>query len=150
MTKHIDNPLARLKVTPATQEQEPILANLLELYAHDFSEFYSVEPGPDGRFGYRDLFLYWIEPDWHPFIVTMDGKPAGFVLVKRAVEIFGSETIWDMAEFFVVRDYRRYGIGTEIAHEIWRRFPGRWEVRVMEANPARHFWERAILDLPVR
>lgn len=144
MTKRADNLLEHLKVTPAAPEQEPILAHLLELYAHDFSEFHSIELGADGRFGYRDLPLYWSEAGRHPFLVTMDGKPAGLVLVKRGLEILGNEAIWDMAEFFVVRGHRRHGVGTEVAHQVWRRFPGRWEVRVMEENPALHFWKRAI------
>jgi predicted acetyltransferase len=59
-----------------------------------------------------------------------------------------------MAEFFVVRGYRRRGIGTAIAHDVWRRFPGPWEVRVMQANhSALHFWERAISEFtgqPIR
>lgn len=50
-----------------------------------------------------------------------------------------------MDEFFVIRRYRRRGIGTQMAHEVWRRFPGAWEIRVMEANTkAGEFWERAI------
>jgi predicted acetyltransferase len=50
-----------------------------------------------------------------------------------------------MAEFFVLRGYRRRGIGTAVAHEVWRRFPGFWEVRAMPSNRAGHdFWKRAI------
>ncbi len=139
--------VVRIEVIPASPEQEPILANLLELYAHDFSEFRDLELGEDGRFGYRPLPLYWSEPNLHPFLVRMDGKLAGLVLVKRVSEDSGSETVWDMAEFFVVRGYRRRGIGTEIAHEVWRLFPGLWEVRVMQSNhSARLFWERAIAE----
>ena len=41
--------------------QELVLANLLELYAHDFSEFHDLELGMDGRFGYSHLPLYWSE-----------------------------------------------------------------------------------------
>ncbi len=133
-------------VVPAAPEQEPILANLLQLYAHDFSEFHEVELGPDGRFAYRDLPLYWSEPGRHPFLVELDRKLAGFVLVKRGSELSANEAVWDMAEFFVIRGYRRRGIGTQVAREVWRRFPGRWEVRVMQANlPAYEFWARAIL-----
>ena len=66
-------------------------------------------------------------------------KPAGFVLVKQEARV------WDMAEFFVVRGCRRHGIGTAVAHEVWKRFPGPWEVRVMQANQAAlPFWERAV------
>jgi predicted acetyltransferase len=136
---------AQVELIPATEEQEPILANLLELYIHDFSEFLDMELGADGRFGYRDLGVYWREPDRHPFLVKVDGKLAGLVLVKRGSLISGEERVWDMAEFFVVRGYRRRGTGTEMAHAVWRRFPGRWEVRVMESNETgRRFWERAI------
>ena len=50
-----------------------------------------------------------------------------------------------MAEFFVMRGYRRLGIGMKIAHEVWDRFPGRWEVRVMDQNQkALRFWQRAV------
>ena len=129
-----------IEVIRATAEQEAILANLLELYAHDFSEFHKIELGEDGRFGYPDLPLYWREPDRHPFVVRVDGKLAGLVLVKA-----DSRKVWDMAEFFIVRGYRRSGVGTQVAHEVWRRFPGPWEVRVMEKNhSAGQFWERAI------
>src|SRR5271155_5379942 len=121
-----------VEVIPAAPDQEPILRNLLELYAHDFSEFRHLELGADGRFGYQPLPLYWSDPNRHPFLVKVDGQLAGFVLVKRGSEISGDETVWDMVEFFVVRAYRRRGIGTEIACDIWKRFPGLWEVRVMQ------------------
>jgi predicted acetyltransferase len=75
----------------------------------------------------------------------MDGKLAGLVFVKRGSEVSGREAIWDMAEFFIVRAYRRRGAGTQTAHEIFRRFPGLWEVRVMPSNvSACRFWARAI------
>lgn len=134
-----------IEVITAVTDQQPILANLLELYAHDFSEFQDLELGADGRFGYKHLPLYWEEPERHPFLVRIDGRLAGFVLAKRGSEVSGHENVWDMAEFFIVRGFRRRGIGTEVAHEVWRRFPGLWEVRVMQSNhSAAEFWGRAI------
>ncbi len=136
---------SHIQVIPAALEQEPILANLLELYAHDFSDFYDLELRPDGRFGYTGLSRYWSEPHRHPFLVWVNGKLTGFVLVKKGSELSGDPAVWDMAEFFVIRRYRRRGIGTQVAHEILKRFPGPWEVRVMEANVlANHFWASAI------
>lgn len=130
---------AQIEVIPATREQIPVLDNLIQLYAHDFSEFHHVELDQDGRFTYGPLALYWSEPSRHPLLVKMDGRWAGFVLVQR------NETAWDMVEFFVLRGFRRRGAGTAIAREVWKRFPGRWEVRVMQANhSALLFWERAI------
>jgi predicted acetyltransferase len=145
MTKRAEKSSAHIEVVPAAAEQEPILANLLQLYAHDFADFQDLELGPDGRFGYRDLPLYWSDPGRHPFLVRVDGKLAGFVLLKRGSEVSGNEAVWDMAEFFVTRGYRRQGIGTHIAQIVWKRFPGRWEVRVMESNVSgRDFWAHAI------
>jgi predicted acetyltransferase len=133
------------EVIAAAPAQAPILANLLELYAHDFSEFRRLEIGDDGRFGYPSLPLYWSEPDRHPFLVEVDGKLAGLVFVKRVPGMLCADSVWDMAEFFVIRGRRRRGIGTQVAHEVWRRFPGLWEVRVMQTNTsARHFWAEAI------
>ena len=132
---------SQFALVAASRDQEPVFANLLQLYIYDFSEILDLDVGAEGRFSYPHLALYWSEPGRHPFLITVQGKPAGFVLVKT-----GSDwDVHDMAEFFVMRRHRRHGIGTAIAHEVWRRLPGRWEVRVMEANvPAQHFWTHAI------
>ncbi len=133
-------PSAHIELVPAAPEQESIIANLLELYAHDFSEFHHLELGPDGRFGYKHLPQYWSEPNRHPFLIKVDGSLAGLALVKKE-----SEAVWDMAEFFIMRAYRRRGIGMKAAHQVWSRFPGPWQVRVMESNrSALIFWQRAI------
>jgi predicted acetyltransferase len=142
----VSNPVL-LEVIPASMEQTPILANLIQLYAHDFSEFHDVELGPDGKFIYSDLPLYWREPHRHPFLIMADGQLAGFVLLKRGSEVSLNENVWNVVEFFIIRSLRRRGIGTEIAHKVWRKFPGSWEVRVLERNfAARNFWERAVAE----
>jgi predicted acetyltransferase len=145
MAGHPERPFANFELIPAGPDQQSVLANLLELYAYDFSEFHEIELGADGRFGYKHLPLYWREPDRHPFLVKVDVNLAGLVLVNRGPELSGDNTVWDMAEFFIMRRYRRRGIGTCVAHEVWRQFPGRWEIRVMEANHSAHsFWAQAI------
>jgi predicted acetyltransferase len=134
-----------VEVIPAVPEQEPIVANLLELYAHDFSEFIELKLGADGRFGYEHLPLYWKEAGRHPFLITADGHWAGFAFVRRGSQISGDENVWDMAEFFILRGSRRLGVGRKAAHKVWKKFPGAWEVRVMDRNKkAKDFWGRAI------
>lgn len=52
---------------------------------------------------------------------------------------------WDMGEFFVLRRYRRLGLGRVAAGAVLGRFPGRWEVRQVRTNPAATaFWRTAI------
>ena len=139
--------LIQLEVVPATADEEPVLANLLELYAHDFSEFFDLKIGVDGTFGYEPLPLYWSESDRFPFLVRANGDLAGFVLVQQGSQVSGAGEIWDVAEFFVLRGYRRHGVGSRVAHEVWRMFTGRWEVRVAEKNLAAWaFWRHAVTE----
>jgi predicted acetyltransferase len=134
-----------IEIIAASLEQKAILANLLELYSHDFCEFVDLEIGPDGRFGYSDLDIYWTEPARHPLLVYVDTRLAGFALIDGLQPGLPDEMVWDVAEFFILRGYRRAGIGTEVAHQVWKRFPGRWQVRVIVSNqPAYGFWHHAI------
>ncbi len=134
-----------IDLVPATADQEPIVDNLLQLYQHDFSEIISLEVDETGRFQYSGLPLYWSEPGRFPFLAVVDGKWAGFVFIRQYVEVSDAEPLSDMTEFFVLRGFRRHGIGTRLAQLAFERFPGAWQVRVMEANAgACQFWQRAI------
>jgi hypothetical protein len=50
MTKPAEKLFPDIAMIPATAEQEPTVANLLELYAHDFSEFHPLEVDGPGKF----------------------------------------------------------------------------------------------------
>ena len=147
MTDRSAKPAPQVEVLPAAAAEASILANLLQLYAYDFSEFLDVEIGADGKFTYHSLPLYWMEAGRHPFLIWVNGKPAGFALVKKGSAFSGNENAWDLAEFFVLRGYRRRGVGTLAANQMWRRLPGSWEVRVMQLNvAAQRFWKQVISD----
>lgn len=135
----------RLELTAATLDQKPVIANLLELYSHDFSEFIPLEISPDGRFGYPHLDLYWTDSKRAPLLLYVNSNLAGFVLVRKISEYPTETPVWDLVEFFIVRGFRRRGIGTQAAHEVFARFPGLWQVRVMQLNrQACSFWNRAV------
>ena len=134
-----------LEVFAPSQDLQPVLANLLELYQHDFTEFDDTDIGDDGRFGYRRLPDYWIDPARHPHLVRVDGQWAGFALVRLVSHMTGEHGVADMTEFFVMRKYRRKGVGRLVARQVFGLFPGPWEVRVMDTNiPAQAFWRRTI------
>lgn len=135
----------RVRVTQASSSEQPVLENLLSLYLHDFSEVFGNTPGPDGRFRYDRLPLYFEDPDRAPFLVRADGELAGFALVSRGSLVSGSREGMDVSEFFVVRGLRRRGIGRIAASALFRWFPGTWEVRALERNRgAAEFWADVI------
>ena len=58
-----------------------VLSNLLELYSHDLSDVFALEPGVDGRFGYEKLPLYWSEPESRlPFLIRAGTRLALVIL----------------------------------------------------------------------
>jgi predicted acetyltransferase len=119
----------------ATRDDGPLLANLLELYLHDLSETFPMEIGADGRFGYEPLALYWTEPERRfAFLIRSGARVAGFALVTRGSPASDDPSDLDVAEFFVLRQHRRSGVGGEAARLLWNRLAGRWVVRVSEGN----------------
>ena len=60
----------------------------------------------DGRTDpYRYLDAYWQEPDRSPFLIELDGEIAGVCLIRRR------DGAWSIAEFSVIPEKRREGVG---------------------------------------
>jgi len=135
-----------LSLDAATAADAELLGNLLELYSHELSDvFPSVVLGPDGRFGYPQLPLYWSEPSRRfAFLIRDNGQVAGFVLATRGLAAADPQVL-DVAEFFVLRRYRRQGFGQLAARQLWSQLPGSWTVRIAEGNRiALSFWANVL------
>src|SRR5581483_9979360 len=103
-----------IEVIEAREADRSVLRHLLELYRYDFSEFDGADVDLHGEYGYRYLDHYWTEAERHPFLMRSDGKWVGLALVR-------SGSPHDMAEFFVMRKYRRSGLGRTAARELFGR-----------------------------
>jgi predicted acetyltransferase len=132
----------------AESHDAPLLASLFELYAHDLSAAFEMDVGADGKFGSPQLASYWHEPERRfPFLIRVGSQLGGFVLVTRGSPVTSNPADLDVAEFFVLRRYRRSGVGRHIAFRLWDRMPGHWIVRVAERNAsALSFWTRVVTD----
>jgi predicted acetyltransferase len=130
---------------PASIEERALLQNLMQFYLYDFSEVLEMYVDDDGRFGDVDLSPYWVDEWRHPFLLRVDERVAGFALISERSKITGKSGVFDMTEFFVLRRFRRRGMGRAAAFAAFDRFAGPWEVRQREENPdATAFWRRAI------
>ena len=91
-----------------------------------------------GRFGYSWLDHYWTEPTRYPFLIRVRGQIGGMVLVT------GTDPR-SIAEFLVMPQYRRLGVGLAAARHIFDLFGGAWSVHEVPGNEAAvAFWRRAI------
>jgi len=75
------------------------------------------------------------------------GHYAGFVLVTKHCKYITDAAAHSIAEFFVMRKYRKMGIGKQAAQDVFDMFPGLWEVRVLHINvTAIPFWSKVITE----
>ena len=135
----------KLALTPARPQDEGRLSALFELYIYDFSDLLGLDVGDDGRFRAPALGSYFVDPDRHAFLLHVDDRLAGFALVQERSRLTGETGVFDMAEFFVMRLYRRRGVGEAMAGSLFDRFRGPWEIRQKPENTAATaFWRRII------
>ena len=130
----------------AKEEHKEALANLIQFYIYDFSEFIKCDVEEDGKYKPYPLEDYWREDnDRFPYIIKQNDKYVGLVLV-RFIESAGGN-YFSIAEFFILKKYRREGIGKAVAARILDLHKGKWEVFQMEANEvAQIFWRKVIDD----
>jgi predicted acetyltransferase len=117
---------------------------LVQLYIYDLGgDRWDV--GADGTFGSRAWHRrFWTRRGRHHFVILMGQKLAGFALVCDRAHFAGAG-VREIGEFFVLRKYRRRGVGTDAALTLFGRFPGRWELAELTWNvAARRFWRRLI------
>lgn len=141
-----------LEIRPATDADFAVIANLARFYVYDMAEHAGFQFPEDGLFDAGDsLGNYWGRASskpwpagWRgfPFLIRVDGRPAGFALVKQI-----GDGHFDMGEFFIGRQHRRKRLGQEVAASLFDRFAGLWDVREMLSNvAAQAFWRRIIAD----
>ncbi len=137
----------KVVVRQVPAEEKPLLFRLMQLYMYDFSGIEGFDIGADALFEYKGLDSYWSDPTRYPFLIYVNTHIAGFVLVNSYTCVPDIGEAKSIAEFFVLRKYRRQGIGRAAACQVFDRFPGRWEVRQIPRNIAgREFWRSVIHD----
>jgi predicted acetyltransferase len=136
-----------VKLTKASLNDKNVLENLMQFYMYDFSEFVDLDVREDGLFEpYAGLGQYWEkENERFPYFVMAGEIYLGFVLVKSIV--LADRKYFSMAEFFIMKKYRRMGIGRSVAEQVFDIHKGLWEIYQKESNkPAQVFWKKVISE----
>ena len=134
-----------IEIVRAKKSEKSVLRQLMELCNHDFSEHTGDDVDEHGFYGYTYLDHYWTDEARHPFFIMANGRYAGFVLVNNHCKYISGDNIHSVAEFFVLRKYRKKGVGRQAAKMIFDKFDGLWEVKILYTNvPALSFWSKVI------
>ena len=126
-------------------EDREILANLLEKYDYEFSQYDNRDVNKLGLYGYKYLDCYWLEDKRQAYFIEADGNLAGFVMINEIAEAEDRKTDFSAAEFFVMYKYRRKGIGKQaffMAADLHR---GKWQLKRHPKNLVSvFFWDKVI------
>jgi predicted acetyltransferase len=131
-----------VSIEPVEVAEKPILWRLLQLYIYDFTEFEEMPMDDGAEFTYRYFDEYWAPAKGeqrYPYFIRADGALAGFAMIRS---VNGKHV---MAEFFVMRRFRRSGVGSTAVKLILGERPGDWIIHEHPANlVAQEFWPRVI------
>lgn len=143
--------MPNVTLSTVTADTFDVLHRLMQLYLYDFSVYFCDEPDgyvdEDGLFdpGY-DLTRYLYKPGYTAYLARTGERWAGFSLIsERADKSPTRGSGRNVDEFFVLRCFRRQGIGRSMAHQTFDTFRGFWQVMQIAPNTdATTFWRRAI------
>lgn len=115
--------------------EKDTLANLLEKYLYEFSQYDKRKYNDKGLFGYKYLDNYFTDNDRFAYFITVDGELGGFALINKycACE---RPVDWSVAEFFVSYNYRRQGVATRAVDLIFENHKGFYHIKYHKENVA--------------
>jgi predicted acetyltransferase len=137
----------KAELIKATLADYPIIENMWRFYIYDMGRYCGLNKGwecpADLSFVPDDLTHYFVDPTRNAFFVKVDGVLAGFVLLHKVGTT--PDVDWNMGEFFILAQFQGKGIGEQIADQIFKKFPGIWEVSIIPENTgALAFWRKVI------
>lgn len=129
---------------------DQVLKHLIQLYQYDFSEIDGGVTNEDGLYCYFNFDQFWKLEGAAAYLLKFENLWAGFVTVRKGSILPSSPKAMIIDEFFIMRKYRRSGLGTCLAHSIFDQYRGRWEVSETKNNiDAQKFWRKVIRDYTI-
>ncbi len=127
----------------ATIDDYPLIQNMGQFYQYDMSKNCNWALPADGLYKCSDFKDYFEDSTKKAFLIKVGSEIAGFILLNQIG--VDPKANWNMGEFFILGKFQGKGIGENVAHQIWKMFPGAWEVAVMPENKAAlAFWSKII------
>lgn len=124
----------------------PVLISLTQFYLYDLSEIEPFDIIDTGQF--QDVLLQKnaTHSDIETFLIYGGNQLIGFAIVSRQSKLRSQFSGHTMEALFVLRRYRRHGLGRNSACEIFDHFPGTWEVATHGLNVRGMAFWRSVID----
>ncbi len=137
----------KFSIKPAEISEKETISRLLQPYLTELSQFPDENPDykdANGIYLYPYLDDYWQEESRYPYLLYADETLAGFALVRK------DRGRWQMAEFYVLPEFRRRGLAMKCVDDIFRIHTGGWTITFNKHNnPSRQLWKKLADKLAV-
>jgi len=135
-----------LRAAEASERND--LDGLVQAYLAELAAFSDDLAAVDGGFEYPYLDHYWRDPSRFAFFIVDSHSVCGFALVRALRDPETNDDGMELAEIYVLPAARQRGAATAVVRELFRRWPGRWQIGVLQRNlPAYRFWHRLLREV---
>lgn len=141
-------------------DQQLLIKNMYVFYRYDLLPFqsdkssineYGIIDEQDSKThadGVKDCDIWWADPAAFAFLIKLDNKPVGFIMVQSAEQYQHVPVDYGLIEFFILNQYRKLGIGAKSISLLFKDLPGKWELAWLENNiVAEKFWRHTISSM---
>lgn len=133
-------------VTRASAEAQPLIERLYQLYLYDLSACSEANVDESGLYTAPCFKDYWHNPACAPFLISHESQIIGFALIGGQSCLHAAYNGHTCDALFVLRRFRRQGIGMATAHTLFDCFPGLWEISAYAMNTQGSTFWRATVD----
>ncbi len=127
------------------ESQKPSFWQLFQGYLAELGAF-TGKPPINGEYDYRHFDNYWQEPNdrWPYYLKDEEGTVCSLAMVRRY-----EDTVYEVAEFYVLPKWRGKGLGRCMLEKIMKRHQGSWRLEVLENHmEAQKFWSKVFGNHP--
>ena len=137
-----------ISILPILIEEKEILRNLIEKYNYDSSDIDNDDVNDYGLYGYKYLDHYWTEENRYAYFIKVNNKLAGFVMIDNHLYYNEIKSNYCISEFFVLKKYRRMGVGKYVIKHIVNKYKGKWQIGYYpKNNTGKIFWNNVVKEI---
>ena len=137
-----------ISITPISINEKEILRNLLEKYEYDNSQYESTDVNDCGLYGYKYLDHYWTDKNRYAYFIKANNKLAGFIMIDDYLYYNEIKSNYCISEFFVMKKYRRMGVGKYAVKYIVNKYRGKWQIGYNpNNNTGKIFWNTVVKEI---
>ena len=140
--------LESIKIEKVDYENKQVLKNIYQYYLHDLSAYNDEDIDGEGLYDVNFLDLFWEKEGLSAFFIEINEQILGFILLQSGKYAPPSGEDYYVSEFFILKKYRRKGVGRKAVETLFGMFSGNYLLAQMpNNNPAIKFWKSIYLQL---